>query len=371
MIEKVAGMAAINPFPTAFPVRYSRSVNGDSSIMVRPALSTANWFIAMGMIAIKQMNDPKAASESPLWMANGPMSMRVMGLRITKAKIPTIRIGESRIERPRGVRSPRRRCASATADAPADSPGSVRPHAARVVTTLRAPVEPGDSSTFANTNKPTACRISPETASAPSAAALARGRRVRRFVLSARRPSGRARKAAGRDRPPGKLVSTTGEDAVVLAQVSIGIEQPAAVDGRKDQDEQQRQSQLMRREVSTLVGRRSTTMSQENTRSERYAAAANAPRRGRPGYSTMGSMAGTGMPPNAEDDCSTGASNGQQQPDRIGPIGGWKQRVQRCYNRNDIRRIAHTQGSRCDPRRRSGGGCGRGEQSMDGMTRQP
>ena len=52
----VAGAAARIPFPSAFPASSSRVSSGDRSASVRPARSTANWFMENGRIA-KQGDD--------------------------------------------------------------------------------------------------------------------------------------------------------------------------------------------------------------------------------------------------------------------------------------------------------------------------
>src|SRR5690242_15464420 len=70
--------------------------------------------------------------------------------------MPVTSTGEMSVDRPRGVRSARRTWASATAEAAVESPGKVIPHAARVGTARRAPVDPGDASTRANAIMPMA-----------------------------------------------------------------------------------------------------------------------------------------------------------------------------------------------------------------------
>ena len=120
-----------------------------------------------------------------------------------KPKTTNIISGDSRIDRPRGVRSARRRWASATADAPGDRPGSVRPQAARIGTVRRAPDEPGESSTRTNANMPTPCSRTPVTASAASGpAAGSRSPRAAAEWRWYRAPSDTTRTRAGRRPDP-------------------------------------------------------------------------------------------------------------------------------------------------------------------------
>src|SRR3954471_8409828 len=77
--------------------------------------------------------------------------------------------GDSRIERPRGVRSASRSCADATADAAGDRPGRVNAHTRRIGTCLLEVVAPGDSSTLPKVYAPRTVRRMAVTARTPTA----------------------------------------------------------------------------------------------------------------------------------------------------------------------------------------------------------
>src|SRR5436190_4784846 len=127
--------------------------------------------MAIGRVAISPKKHASAASDNPLLKEKGPASKLPVDLRITNAKTAVIITGDSRIERPRGVRSASRSCASATAEVPGDSPGSARPHAALVGTARRAPVDPGDSRTLAKANMLSPCSTTTVTVNATRPAA--------------------------------------------------------------------------------------------------------------------------------------------------------------------------------------------------------
>src|SRR3954466_6406830 len=107
-------------------------------------------------MASRPTNDANDAIDRPLWKVNGPASTVPIGPRMTNANTPVIMTGDKTMDLPRGVRTPSRKCARATADAPDDKPGCVRLQAAPVRITRRVPFEPGDPRTLANAIMPMA-----------------------------------------------------------------------------------------------------------------------------------------------------------------------------------------------------------------------
>ena len=86
------------------PPQERRVSIGASNVSVRPARSIANWFIAIGRIDISETNDANDASPMPPSQVSGRNRAR-RRCATSAAKMPNTTIGDSIVDRPRGVRS--------------------------------------------------------------------------------------------------------------------------------------------------------------------------------------------------------------------------------------------------------------------------